>query len=92
MTLDLKHARELLTDPDAEDCERFASWYGTALLDEIERLRVASKLPSVEDVARIIDPYAFREGALLDNHDRAYQKTALAKATTILALIRGEGE
>ena len=57
-----------------------------------DRVREASKLPSVEDAARIIDPYAFREGALLDNHDRAYQKTALAKATTILALIRGEGE
>ena len=30
---DFKHAEELLSNPDAEDCERFASWYGRTLLD-----------------------------------------------------------
>ena len=30
---DFKRAEELLADPDYEDCERFASWYGRELLD-----------------------------------------------------------
>lgn len=38
-----------------------------------------------EEIARIIDPYAFRPDALMDRHDQAYQARALAKADRILA-------
>lgn len=34
---DFQRARELLRNPDAEDCERFSSRYGTELLDIAER-------------------------------------------------------
>ena len=81
MTLDLKHARELLTDPDAEDCERFASWYGTALLDEIERLRAA------------LAPFA-RHFAVSDNpehgDDRVVQ-VAADRAGNEFPITRGDG-
>lgn len=60
-----------------------------ALLDEIERLREAKPLPSVEDVAKIIDGEAFETNI---GGTRLRRSRAKLKATAILALIRGEGE
>lgn len=31
--IDYARARDLLRDPDAEDCERFASWFGHSLIE-----------------------------------------------------------
>jgi len=38
---DLKRAEELLDDPDAEDCERFASWFGSSLIAEVRQAAAA---------------------------------------------------
>jgi hypothetical protein len=40
---DYKRAAELLEDPDGEDCERFASRYGSHLLRTQRMLRVAAE-------------------------------------------------
>lgn len=39
--IDYARAEELLRDPDAEDCERFSSWFGREL---IERAKAADAL------------------------------------------------
>jgi len=50
---DLKRAEELLDDPDAEDCERFASWFGSSLIAEVRQAAAAlAKLQAERDEAQ----------------------------------------
>ena len=39
----LSKAEDLLRDPDSEDCERFASWYGADLIATVRRLQQPSR-------------------------------------------------
>ena len=39
----LSKAEDLLRDPDSEDCERFASWYGADLIATVSRLQQPSR-------------------------------------------------
>lgn len=49
---DFKRAEELLRDPDAEDCERFSSWYGRELLDTAkDAIEVVKGLMEIAEAA-----------------------------------------
>jgi hypothetical protein len=46
---DFKRAEELLRDPDAEDCERFSSWYGRELLNIARAPTLESAMQALYD-------------------------------------------
>lgn len=46
---EIKRAAEFLVDPDAEDCERFASRYGETLLD------IARSLPALINALKLAE-------------------------------------
>jgi hypothetical protein len=67
---DLERAEELLSDPDAEDCERFASWYGRSLLDiarEHQKQRIA-----LDQVWAAVNVLGAPDTACRTDEERAY--------------------
>jgi hypothetical protein len=64
---DFKRAAELLRHPDAEDCERFSSWYGLELLD-IARAQ-PGLIEALNDLIGLIDNVlpAYSESTVVAN-------------------------
>lgn len=82
---DIKRAEELLDDPDAEDCERFASRYGNALL------RTARALTGIVAAAQALgampEGYCFCSSNRIGDDSKVHEpecrdlRAAIARAT-----------
>ena len=80
---DFKRAEELLADPDYEDCERFASWYGRELLDIARsHAELLEALEAIKDLAAPGQELGISDAIdlICDTYNAA--RAAIAKATT----------
>ncbi len=80
---DFKRAEELLTDPDYEDCERFASWYGHTLLDAARnQADLIAALQEAIDLIVQITQSRWSEWEASEEETVGDFRAAIAKATT----------